>query len=240
MGLLSPTSSILRFTAKPPARIERSAFAEAVNRHRFRELNGDGSQQTCGWIDIHDPLAPQLTPADLFFQHYLAVGFRFDRRAVPAVLLRLERRRLEEERRRERGVPRLGAAARREVKTEVIDRLLARALPVPRLYDCLWNLETGRVYLTGTQRTARDAFADLFRRTFGVEPQPLIPYFAAAHAGLSPRALETLRAAEPSSLIGVPPAGGVPRLALDPPATGEEPDAPDDADAIDDEPEWHA
>jgi hypothetical protein len=237
MGLLSPTTSVLRFTAKPPARIDRTAFTEAVNRFRFRDLNGDGSKQTCGWIGIHDPLATDFTPADLFFQHYLAVGFRFDRRAVPAQLLRLERRRLEEERRHERDVPRLGAAARREVRIEIEDRLLARALPVPRLYDCLWNLETGRVYLTGTQRTARDAFADLFRRTFGVEPQPLIPYFAAAHAGLSPMALETLRAVEPSSIMGTPERAEVPRLGLEPPpAPAPAPD--DEADADNDESEW--
>ena len=235
MGLLSPTSSILRFVAKPPARIDREAYAAAVNRHRFRELNGDGSQQTCGWIGIHDPLATDLTPADLFFQQYLAVGFRFDRRAVPSVLLRLERRRLEEERRRERGVPRLGAAARREVKTEVTDRLLARALPVPRLYDCLWNLDTGRLYLTGTQRIARDAFAELFRRTFGVEPQPLIPYFAAAEAGLSKLALETFRALEPSSLLA---GGAVPRLGLpaSPPPAASEPDGDRDDEGA--ETEW--
>ncbi|HWP66682.1 MAG TPA: recombination-associated protein RdgC [Candidatus Limnocylindria bacterium] len=238
MGLLAPTSSILRFTAEPPARIDREAVAAAVNRHRFRELNGDGSQQTSGWIGIHDPLAAELSPADLFFQHYLAVGFRFDRRAVPAVLLRLERRRLEEERRRERGVPRLGAAARREIKNEVTDRLLARALPVPRLYDCLWNLETGRVYLTGTQRAARDAFAELFRRTFGVEPQPLIPYFAAAEAGLPALALETLRAAEPSSIMG---AGSVPRLPLGEPAhpAADEPDGDDPGDGAEAE-EWRS
>lgn len=242
MGLLAPTSSLVRFTAKPPARLEREAIAAAVNRHRFRELNGDGSQQTCGWIGIHDPLVTEFTPADLFFQHYLAVGFRFDRRAVPVQLLRLERRRLEEERRRERGVPRLGAAARREVKTEISDRLLARALPVPRLYDCLWNLETGRVYLTGTQRTARDAFAELFRRTFGVEPLPLIPYFAAEHTGLSPLALETLRTAEPTALMdrsadAPGPSPEVPRLPLatTPPVVGEPDEAGDD-----DESEWRA
>jgi hypothetical protein len=234
MGLLSSTSSILRFTAKPPARIDREAWAAAVNRHRFRELNGDGSQQTCGWIGIHDPLASQLTPADLFFQHYLAIGFRFDRRAVPSVLLRLERRRLEEERRRERGVPRLGAAARREVKSEVTDRLLARALPVPRLYDCLWNLETGRVFLTGTQRVARDAFAELFRRTFGIEPQPLIPYFAAGEAGLSPMALDALRAAEPSSIV----AAAVPRLGLPDAPQQDARHAGDDAGDAEAESEW--
>jgi hypothetical protein len=232
MGLLSPTSSIVRFTAKLPARLDREALAAAVNRHRFRELNGDGAQQTCGWIGIHDPLATEFTPADLFFQHYLAVGFRFDRRAVPVQLLRLERRRLEDQRRRERGVPRLGAAARREVKTEITERLLARALPVPRLYDCLWNLETDRVYLTGKQRTARDAFAELFRRTFGIEPLPLIPYFAAEHAGLSPLALDTLRAAEPSSIMGTAaPTREVPRLPLAAPSALEDGDAGSDDDA---------
>jgi len=240
MGLLSPTSTILRFTAKAPARIDRNAFTAAVNRHRFRELNGDGSQQTCGWIGIHDPLATEFTPADLFFQHYLAVGFRFDRRAVPTVLLRLERRRLEEERRRERGVPRLGAAARQEVKTEITERLLARALPTPRLYDCLWNLETGRVYLTGTQRTARDAFAEVFRRTFGVEPQPLIPYFAAAHTGLSPLALETLRAVEPTSIMAEGAPREVPRLALPPTPPAPEMATPGDDTSVDDESDWRA
>jgi hypothetical protein len=240
MGLLAPTSSILRFTAKPPARLDRAAFTAAVNRHRFRELNGDGSQQTYGWIGIHDPLATELGPADLFFQHFLAVGFRFDRRAVPSLLLRLERRRLEEERRRERGVPRLGAAARREVKTEIAERLLARALPVPRLYDCLWNLETGRVYLTGTQRTARDAFAELFRRTFGVEPQPMIPYFAAAHAGLSALALETLRAVEPVAIMGIPAPAEVPHLAIAPTPPAPDVDAPDGDASADDPSDWRA
>jgi len=204
MGLLSAATSILRFTAKPPARLDRTAITTAVARFRFRELDGDDTQQACGWVGIHDPLADDLTPADLFFQQYLAVGFRFDRRAVPAQLLRLERRRLEETRRRERGVPRLGAAARREIKAEIQARLLARALPVPRLYDCVWNLESGRVYLTGSQRTARDAFAELFRKTFGLEPVPLIPYVAAEHAGLSSHALEAFRAAEPSSLVADP------------------------------------
>ena len=240
MGLLSATASITRFAAAAPRHVDRVAIAAAVTRLGFRELSetGDGAQQACGWVGIHDPLTTELSPADLFFQHYLAVGFRFDRRAVPAQLLRLERRRLEEARRRERGVPRLGAAARREVKAEVEARLLARALPVPRLYDCLWNLETGRVYLTGGGRLARDAFGDLFRRTFGVEPVPMIPYVAAEHAGLSALALDTLRHAEPTAIMAVEHAApaaptataapAVPRLGLTAPAPLPEPEDDDD------------
>jgi recombination associated protein RdgC len=218
VGLLAASSTIVRFVAAPPSRIDREAIARAVSRRAFRDLDPEGGDaaQAAGWVGMHDPLATELSPADLFFQHWLAVAFRWDRRAVPPKLLHLERRRAEAALRAERDVPRLGAAARKLVKEEVETRLMQRALPVPRLFDCVWNLETGHVYFTGKLRAAREAFADLFRQTFGVAPVPLIPYLAAEHVGLPARAVEAVRAVEPSSLV---PAGAhepaVPRLPLE-------------------------
>jgi recombination associated protein RdgC len=201
VGLLARSSSVVRFAAAPPSRLDRDAVARAVGRRVFRDLDPEGGDatQAAGWVGIHDPLATELTAADLFFQHYLAVGFRFDRRAVPPKLLFLERRRDEAARRAERGVERLGKAERRQIKADVEARLLLRALPVPRLFDCVWNLETGHVYFTGKLRVAREAFTTLFRETFGVTPVPLIPYLAAEHLGLPGRAVEAVRAVEPAS-----------------------------------------
>jgi hypothetical protein len=88
---------------------------------------------------------------------------------------------------------------------------------VPRLFDCVWNLETGRVYFTGKLRVAREAFTTLFRETFGVTPVPLIPYLAAEHLGLPGRAVEAVRAVEPASFAPEAPADdgpSVPRLPL--------------------------
>lgn len=152
MGFLHASTSIHRFAAPVPAAFDRPHVAETVTRHGFRAETGDEAPEHSGWVAIHDPLVTELTPADLFFQHYLAVGFRHDRRTVPAQLLRLERRRLERERARERGLPRLGAAARREIKLEVEARLTAQALPAPRIVDCVWNLERGRLYVSGGSR----------------------------------------------------------------------------------------
>ena len=95
---------------------------------------------------------------------------------------------------------------------------MARALPTPRLFDVIWNLQTGRVYFSGKLRAARDAFADCFRETFGVAPVPLIPYLAAEHVGLGTREVEAVRAVEPSSFGETPtPATheDVPRLPLE-------------------------
>jgi recombination associated protein RdgC len=219
VGFLSASTSVVRFVAIAPARMERATIAKAVTKRAFRESEaGVGDpRQSWGWITVHDPLLTTFTPADLFFHHYLVLGFRYDKRLVPPKLLMLERRRLENERKAARGVTKLGAAERREIKDEIAERLVARALPTPRLFDVVWNLQTGRVYFSGKLRAAREAFGDCFRETFGVAPLPLIPYLAAEHVGLASRQIEAVRAVEPSSLV-TPAADGeridVPQLPL--------------------------
>jgi hypothetical protein len=226
VGVLSASSSVVRLVAAPPKRVQREALAAAVCRRAFRDLELDVGErpESSGWVGIHDPLVTELGPADLFFQHYLVVGFRWDRRVVPPKLLWIERRRLEEQRRAERGVERLSAPERKEIRDEVARRLMARALPVPRLFDCIWNLDTGHLYFTGKVRAAREAFAECFRQTFGVAPVPLIPYLAAEHVGLDAHQVEAVRAVEPASLV-VDEAprvrDDVPRLPIEPPEARE-------------------
>jgi hypothetical protein len=226
VGVLSASTSVVRLVAAPPKRVQREALATAVSRHAFRDLDLDLGErrESCGWVGIHDPLVTELGPADLFFQHYLVVGFRFDLRVVPPKLLWIERRRLEEQRKAERGVERLPAPERKEIKEEIAQRLMARALPVPRLFDCIWNLETGQVWFTGKVRAAREAFTECFRQTFGVAPVPLIPYLAAEHVGLDAHHVEAFRAVEPASLVAEAPPrvhDDVPRLPIDPPEARE-------------------
>ena len=214
MGFLSASTSLVRFLAAAPSRLERDAIAHAVTRHAFRDGDqevGD-ARQAWGWIAMHDPLQIEFTPADLFFHQYLVLGFRFDKRLVPPKLLMLERRRLERDRAAARGAERVSAAERREIKDEIAARLVAQALPTPRLFDVVWNLESGRVYFSGKLRAAREAFGDCFRRTFGVT-RSLIPFLAAGarrvgwgrcvQAGGGPSSL----VAPPSGPTARPPSG---------------------------------
>jgi len=203
VGFLSTSTSVVRFVAVAPSRMNREAIAKAVSKRAFRDREPDvgDPREASGWVTIHDPLGTAFTAADLFFHHYLVLGFRYDRRLVPPKLLMLERRRLENERKVARGVERLNAAERREIKEEVAQRLVQQALPTPRLFDVVWNLETGRVYFSGKLRAAREAFSTCFRETFGVMPVPLIPYLAAEQVGLDARQVEAVRAVEPASFV---------------------------------------
>ena len=205
MGFLSASSSIVRFDARPPGRIDRDALCEAVNRRAFREHDEDGlpKQEAFGWVAIHDPLVTELEPSDIFFQQYVVLGFRYDRRVAPAKLVRLETRRAEEERRQSQGLERLGRAVRKEIKEEVAARLLLRALPSPSLFECAWDLERHSVYFTGKARGPREAFQTLFRETCGVSPVPVIPYLAVERIGLAGPIVDAVRAAEPSRLASL-------------------------------------
>lgn len=202
MGFLSASSSIVRFDARPPGKIDREALCQAVNRRAFREHDEDGlpKQEAFGWVAIHDPLVVDLVPSDIFFQQYALLGFRYDRRVAPAKLIRLECRRAEEERKQSQGLERLGRAIRREIKDEIAARLLLRALPSPSLFECAWDLERNTIYFTGKARGPREAFQSLFRETCGVAPIPVIPYLAAERVGLAGQIVDTIRAVEPSRL----------------------------------------
>lgn len=202
MGFLSASSSIVRFDARPPGRIDRDVLCEAVNRRAFREHDEDGlpKQEAFGWVAIHDPLVTEVEPSDIFFQQYVVLGFRYDRRVAPAKLVRLETRRAEEDRRQSQGLERLGRAVRKEIKEEVAARLLLRALPSPSLFECAWDLDRHTVYFTGKSRGPREAFQTLFRETCGVSPIPVIPYLAAERLGLAGSIVDAVRAAEPSRL----------------------------------------
>ena len=212
MGLLSRSSSIVRFLAPPPGDLDRDKVARAVSRRAFRAIEDGEAVQAFGWVGIHDPLETELGPADLFLQGHLAVGFRYDRRAVPPKLLQLERRREESIRRALTENGRLGREARKAIKAEVETRLILRALPAPRLFDCAWNLETGHLYFTGRLRAAQEAFIGLFRETFGVGPIPMIPFLALERLGLPARIVERVRSVDAASLV--PDEAVVPRLPL--------------------------
>lgn len=203
MGFLSATSSIVRLHAKPPPGLNRDSVARAVSERAFRDHDEDGmpKAEAFGWVAIHDPMVTTFDATDLFFQQYLVVGFRFDRRAIPAKLAWMERRRAEDERKSEQDVERLSRDTKREIKQDVESSLMTRALPNPKLFDCAWNLETEVVYFTGKPKSARECFAALFRDTFGVTPIPMIPYLAAERVGLADGVIDAVRAVEPSRLV---------------------------------------
>jgi hypothetical protein len=204
MGFLSASSTIVRLHAAPPAKVDRETVLAGVSRRAFREESDTGlpHEEVFGWVDIHDPMETRFDTTDLFFQQYLLLGFRYDRRTIPTKLAWMERRQAERERREKDGLDRLSLSIRREIRDEVDARLLQKALPTPRLFECAWNLDTGVIYFTTRTGPVMEAFSTTFRETFGLTPTPMIPYLTAEHIGLDASVLASFRASTETELTG--------------------------------------
>ena len=204
MGFLSASSTIVRLHAAPPAKVDRETVLAGVSRRAFREESDTGlpHEEVFGWVDIHDPMETRFDTTDLFFQQYLLLGFRCDRRTIPTKLAWMERRQAERERREKDGLDRLSLSIRREIRDEVDARLLQKALPTPRLFECAWNLDSGVIYFTTRTGPVMEAFSTTFRETFGLTPTPMIPYLTAEHIGLDASVLASFRASTETELTG--------------------------------------
>ncbi len=68
---------------------------------------------------------------------------------------------------------------KREVKEQVTLRLRARSLPIPAVFDVIWNPTANRIYLDTTNPKMRALFEDYFTLTFDLHLEPLTSFFMA-------------------------------------------------------------
>jgi DNA recombination-dependent growth factor C len=68
---------------------------------------------------------------------------------------------------------------KKELKDQVREKLLARTMPVPAVFDVVWDIRENLVYLASNRDKVRELFTDLFLQTFELNLEPLTPYFLA-------------------------------------------------------------
>ena len=145
----------------------RTTFLEAIHRKSFREnLESRSAEENVGWVNIADPDDTHLDLNKVLHDHYLVLALRIDKKRVPAKLLAILARRRMEEVREAKGLERLTASHKREIKEAVLEDLLGRALPSVAVYDMAWDINTGRVRIFATSDTLCDLFRVFFEDTF--------------------------------------------------------------------------
>lgn len=208
MGILSSSVSLTRY--KIISEVKDSVIRQATDRlteYSFRDIDNTIEERSFGWVGFEDMLDSALASAPPQKAHYLAFALRLDtRRIAPAVFKKHFRLALD--RMREQ-VKDPGAGRRffsrddlRELREQVKQQLLGKTLPVPAVFDVVWNLDTHVVYLASTRAKTRDMFEELFARTFEAHLAPLTPYFAALDI-LGEKARPDLDALEPGEFAVV-------------------------------------
>lgn len=174
----------------------RENFLEALALRAMRPLTADEDiEERSGWCVLGDPYALELSHERVFFNNYLNLGFRTDRWAIPAPMLRTKQQEAEQAYLASKGRERLSKHEREELKQVVVRQLRKQFVPTVRMVDLSWSLEEGLVRFYSHSLRTTSAMADLFAQTFGLELTIEAPYTLAARLGLTPeqeRAWESL------------------------------------------------
>lgn len=182
MGMLSASASYTRY--RITEEVERDRLAEIPDRLRksaFTDIDDLPEERSFGWVTFEDMLDNAWRGAPPEKGEYFAFALRLDtRRISPAVLKKhhtLALRQEEAAQKEKEGKKGFVSRNRKaEIKEMVRSKLMARALPIPAVFEAVWSTRSHHVYLASTNGKVRDLFEDHFTAAFDLHLEPLTAY----------------------------------------------------------------
>jgi DNA recombination-dependent growth factor C len=202
------------------------AFADALATRRFRTIENAASEEiSAGWVTPLDPTGDSFSLEDLDGGAGTWLRFRLDKKKLPMKWLQIHRDAAEKQRGKK-----LSARERRELKDDLMEKLLPRVLPSITLVDALLYHDRRLVQLFSTSKAARETFGKLFFESFGVPLERANPLQCGLRAGIDDRAKNALERLDPIRWPKAERAGEIAR-APRPPRREIEAPAEQEADA---------
>lgn len=186
MGLFSASTAITRYLVLPSPDTPGPLDIEAkLREHAFRDIEFSTQERAYGWVMFEDMMETSWSmPAER--AGYCAFALRLDTKRIPGAVLKKEFR-LAEERlkaaRRAEGKGYVSAEDRRELRQQVRQDLLGRAFAVPAVFDVVWDLGKGTVYLASARQAVQLLFEEHFAMSFERRLALLTPYVLGLKCG---------------------------------------------------------
>ena len=168
MGILSNTVSICQFRVEgTPAANDLVAWAgERLAANAFQSIEKGSEELSIGWVQLDDTRQSDfVNPQAYARDHYLTFALRRDQRRIPAALLKAHLARVEEEFLAANPTfHKVPKAKREELKEAVRGALLAQTLPVPTVWDAVWDTRRGLVTFAALSPKVVDLFETFFKQ----------------------------------------------------------------------------
>lgn len=174
MPFLSGSITLRRYRvldALPPN--WREAFEQRMQAGYFTESYDTRSiEPNAGWIRIGDPGSGITCLDDWSFNNDIALGIRVDSKRVNGKLLKIETDKRIREVMSAKGLERLSAAHRREIREAVLEDLTARALPAVKVFELIWRVDAWEIWICTSNAADTDSATALFHDSAAVTTQP--------------------------------------------------------------------
>lgn len=190
------------------------AFADALANRRFRTIENAASEEvSAGWVTPLDPTGDSFALEDLDGGAGTWLRFRLDKKKLPMKWLQIHRDAAEKSRGKK-----LSARERRELKDDLMEKLLPRVLPTVTLVDALLFFDRKMVHLFATSKSAREVFGKLFFESFGAPLERANPLVSGLRAGIDDELKRELERLEPVRWPKAERAGALARASRPAPA----------------------
>jgi hypothetical protein len=183
VGILSASGSFTRYAVVEELTGQlASELPERLARHSFRDIDDTADERSFGWVCLEDWLDSFWRAAPPEKAHYMAFTLRLDTRRVPPAVFKkhfLLAVKAEKEAMKESGKTFITKDRKQELKDQVMLKLRTRFLPIPAVFDAVWNLRSNRIWLATTNAKIRVLFEEHFTMSFGLTLEAMTPYFLA-------------------------------------------------------------
>lgn len=202
--ILSASLGITRY--RVVEEIPDSLWREVPKRlqdNAFRDIDATTDERSWGWCNLDNMLDMDWAESPPEKGHYMCFSLRLDTRRIPPAVFKkhcMIALAQELNQAKAEGKAFISKDRRREIKDQVMLRLRARSLPIPAVFDAIWNTQTGRVLLLTTNSKVKTMFEDHFNLSFGLELEALTP-FAMAVDMLGEEVVSRLENLEPTNFI---------------------------------------
>ena len=204
MGLLSASCSFTRFRILDPVPQELWGQIPAkLKQYAIQDIDDIPEERAWGWTCFEDMLDTSWYSAPPEKGEYLTFALRLDTRRIPTAVLKKHLQialHKEELHNKEQGKKFISRDRRTELRDQVRLRLLGRFLPIPAIFDVVWNTSTNIVYLASTQTKVTELFMNHFTLSFDLHLEPLTPY-SLATTMLDEPAMTKLDMLQPTSFV---------------------------------------
>lgn len=175
MGLIKGSLSLTRYrvTGETPELTDDYVTGRLAKR-AFMDIEHAPEEKSLGWVEFFNHLGTDFNPATYRFGGLVAMTLRLDSRKVPPKTV-ARYYAIREAQYVEKTGRKPNSLAKKELKEAVKGELLRRAFLATELMEVAWLHQENEVWLAAAGEKKRETFEDLWRETFGLSLQMLVP-----------------------------------------------------------------
>lgn len=180
MSFIKGSASFVRFNVEGELPENTLDFIlDRVISFGFEDIDDNYEEYSIGWVSVLDIFDSEFKNASWIAGDYITLSLRMDERKVSSAVLKKYIAKEEERVRREKQVPKLSRSAKIAIKERMRTELMRKTMPIPSVYDLVWNLGENSLIFFSTSKKAQALLEDYFKETFGLLIRQQIPYTTA-------------------------------------------------------------